>query len=500
MQHLLITVRWLDERYHGLLGREGRPEWPPSPFRLFQALVAGVARRNELDGDVGKSLEWLEGRSREQSPLILAPRVCAGQIVTHFVPNNDGDKKPDRQDRLTAKTSRPTVMLDLPQVHYLWPVTEEDIGKAHQVCQAAKYLTILGWGIDMAYADAQLINESEINTLSGVRWRPKPEAVRDVGMLRIPKAGSLEDLNRAHQSALDRIQHGKPLNSVVKPRVFESVFYESKERLLGRPHVVFELRNDNGTRFGYSQSRLIHLVGMLRHLAKELMEKSPPEGVANPDAWVRSYILGHRDAGSELHRQLSYLPLPSIGMEHTDPAVRRVMIASPLGDDRVLHHLAKVIGGQKLKPTPETNIAQPPTLVYTRDDRVARCYLESATEWASVTPVILPGHDDHKPEKTRKLIVKALEQSGVEQPCEFVWSAVPWFPKSLSAHKYDRNKKPTGYIRPDHLLGKTAIHLRLHFDDGLKVPGPLVIGAGRHCGFGLLASIVGQTKWHSCFA
>jgi CRISPR-associated protein Csb2 len=200
MQYLLITVSWLDERYHGLLGREGPPEWPPSPFRLFQALVAGVARRNELDGDVGKALEfWLERRSREQSPLICAPRVCAGQIVTRFVPNNDGDKKPDRQDRLTAKTSRPTVMLDSPRVHYLWPVTEEDIGKALQVCQAAKYLSILGWGVDMAYADAQLIDESEINKLPGVRWRPKPDAVRDVGMLRIPKAGSLKDLNCAHQ-------------------------------------------------------------------------------------------------------------------------------------------------------------------------------------------------------------------------------------------------------------------------------------------------------------
>ncbi|WP_409194161.1 type I-U CRISPR-associated protein Csb2, partial [Accumulibacter sp.] len=34
---LLIAVRFHDGRFHG------RPEWPPSPARLFQALVAAAA-------------------------------------------------------------------------------------------------------------------------------------------------------------------------------------------------------------------------------------------------------------------------------------------------------------------------------------------------------------------------------------------------------------------------------------------------------------------------
>jgi len=52
MTDLLITVRFLDDRFHGLLDRGGPTEWPPSPFRLFRALLAGVARRGELvEGD-----------------------------------------------------------------------------------------------------------------------------------------------------------------------------------------------------------------------------------------------------------------------------------------------------------------------------------------------------------------------------------------------------------------------------------------------------------------
>ncbi len=100
-----------------------------------------------------------------------------------------------------------------------------------------------------------------------------------------------------------------------------------------------------------------------------------------------------------------------------------------------------------------------------------------------------PGHDDHKPEKTRKLIEKALQQSGIEQACEFEWSAFSYFPKALSAHKYDRQKRPTGYIRPSHLLNHTAVHLKLRFNNDVKVPGPLSIGSGRHCGLGLMAGI-----------
>ena len=183
------------------------------------------------------------------------------------------------------------------------------------------------------------------------------------------------------------------------------------------------------------------------------------------------------------------LGLPSIGHAHTDPSIRRVMIVAPLGDDPLLSHLARRLAGERLKPTPQTMLEHPPTLARVQNDNVARFYTKPANHWASVTPVILPGHDDHKPDKTRKLIEKALQQCGIEQECEFEWSAFSYFPKSLSAHKYDRQKRPTGYIRPDHLLNLTAIHLKLRFNDGLKVPGPLSIGSGRHCGLGLMAGI-----------
>ena len=42
---LLITIRFHEGRYHGQEDRfNGSDGWPPSPGRLFQALVAGAAR------------------------------------------------------------------------------------------------------------------------------------------------------------------------------------------------------------------------------------------------------------------------------------------------------------------------------------------------------------------------------------------------------------------------------------------------------------------------
>src|SRR5437016_3400131 len=123
MTHLLLTVRFLDDRYHGLLARGGPPEWPPSPFRLFCALVAGVARRGELESDVGKALAWLQALA---PPIIIAPKEKKGRAIMRFVPWNSGDIKPDRQERLSAKLTIPTIMLleldQKPEVHYLWDV------------------------------------------------------------------------------------------------------------------------------------------------------------------------------------------------------------------------------------------------------------------------------------------------------------------------------------------------------------------------------------------
>ncbi len=234
----------------------------------------------------------------------------------------------------------------------------------------------------------------------------------------------------------------------------------------------------------------MHIAGMVRHLAVEVMKQSPPSDVGDVTKWLDSFVAGHA-RGNPKHRQFSYLPLPSIGHEHADQAVRRVMITAPVGDDAWLEYLALRLAGQRLKPDPKSDDPfgekGPPTLVRIYRDKVARCYTAAANHWASVTPVILPGHTDRKRNKTIKLIERALREAGIEQPCTYEWSPVSRFRKSLSAHKCDRDGKPI-YLKPTYLRQLTAVHLELTFKEQFEVPGPLVLGAGRHCGFGLMAS------------
>src|ERR1039458_3115582 len=86
MTHLHLVVRFLTDRYHG-------SDWPPSPARLYQALVAGAKT-----GAPGKqwsvrhqaALEWFE---RLGPPEIFARPSLAGKQFTLFVPNNSLDEE-----------------------------------------------------------------------------------------------------------------------------------------------------------------------------------------------------------------------------------------------------------------------------------------------------------------------------------------------------------------------------------------------------------------------
>ncbi len=544
MTHLLLTVRFLDDRYHGLLDRGGPPEWPPSPFRLFQGLVAGVARRGELvDGEdvpsnanftpIGKSLDWLQRHTRDHPPIIIAPKSRTGQAITRFVPNNDGDKKFDRQERLTAKPTIPTLFLlekdQKPEVHYIWELPDNHNCPAIDIERAARSLTTLGWGIDMAFADARLTNEAELQTLKGIRWYPKKNVGSFRDTLRLPTYDdelgqcTLSDLRHCHSTFINRIEHGKPLKTVDKPKVFDRVLYTSSERPAGRRSIVFNLIrvDENGEEqpARYPQPLLAHIAAVVRHAAIDSMKdgRNAPRWIdeSKRAEWARRFVRGKNDPPRDDHQQISYVPLPSIGHEHSDAMIRNVLLIAPIGREDELEHVAARVDGVKLEFKDEgegcdtgtpPRIPLPHTIERFNPPKgkfIDKCYLGRSKVWQSVTPVIL---DEHIHEKTRgtedgqkikyrdeedfkRLIVLALQRAGIETPCEFTWQTLPFYRNCLSAHRYDRNKRPN-YLLPKRLDGKTAVHVRLTFEH--PIPGPIAIGAGRHCGLGLFAALAGE--------
>lgn len=545
---LILTARFLDNRYHGLLTKKGPPEWPPSPYRLFQALVSGVARRGELvEGEdvlnnknltpIGQALDWLQRYTSIHPPVIIAPKSKAyqkGDGVIRFVPNNDDETHLHPELHRVAKPTIPTLFLlepdQKPEVHYVWDISDAPDAPVDHIRDAARSVITLGWGIDMAFADARTASQDDVQQLKGVRWYPKPGDGSFEDTLRVPTYDAeygectLSDLRHCHSTAINRIEHGKPLKTVDKPKVFDRVLYTSTERQIGRPSIFFRLVDNELEPTRYPQPLLAHIAAVVRHAAIDCMKKDGSNAPRWIDQitraeWAERFVRGLNRPPRNDHQQISYVPLPSIGHGYSDAMIRNVMLVAPIGCERELEYVAARLGdlplefkdGQKNEPEDgepcdrdmPSRIALPRWLQRfnpLQGKFINNCYLGRSKVWQSVTPVILDEHIDQITREMKdgqkikyrdendfiRLIKLALQRAGVETPCRFSWQTPPFFRNCLSAHRYDRNKHPN-FVPPKRLDGKTAVHLRLVFDH--DVPGPITLGAGRHCGFGLMARL-----------
>lgn len=489
---LLLSVRLLDDRFHGLAANGERPNWPPSCFRLFQAIVAGNARGESIPLEVVEALKWLETLP---PPVIIVPASKAGRVTLTYVLNNTQGRS------RTQKFLRPTLLNGDRLIEFAWkydPSENTAQNHARILLDAVRHIRAFGWGIDLAIGHGVIQEDLPETSKSRFHFFPRENPEAPGIEIRVPKIGSLDSLNECFRQYLGRFESSDSTFLESGGPLYQPWPYSSG---ISRPHAVFKLVDDNDDTVSYPHAKLIHIAGMVRHAVIELMRLNPPLDLRgySLEQWADQYVAGHKPPGERAddqpHTQFSYIPLPSTWHEHADPAVRRVMIVAPLGDEAWLDHLTQHLDGQPLEPLPGSTL--PPgthlqLIPEGRRDGVRDAYTRASRLWASFTPVILPGHDDHKADKTRKLILKALAQSGIDQSCEFEWGALSRFPKSYSAHKYVRDervpdgKRLVGYIRPGHLLDRTAVHVQLRFDH--PVPGPITLGAGRHCGFGLFAA------------
>jgi CRISPR-associated protein Csb2 len=324
--------------------------------------------------------------------------------------------------------------------------------------------------------------------------------------MRIPTKGSLKSLQLNYAQYLGRFasEESTELES-------GGALYALQSYHIGtpRPHAVFKLVAPNGEDPArYPHAKLMHIAAMTRSLAIKLCLAA-----GDDPEFVSRFVRGKNEPPRDDHKQISYVPLPSIGHEHADALIRNVMLVAPIGMDQELARVVRAIDGRVLiserdegEDSYEAESVVPPnyraelqSFKPPKDRFIAKCYLGSSCVWETVTPMILDEHAkkvDRKNEETGKiekvwnhdeLICKALKRAGIETPCRFTWQSIPFLKNCLSAHRYDREKRPTGYYRPKRLDGKTAVHVRITFDH--PVPGPITLGAGRHCGLGTFTAV-----------
>lgn len=544
-----ISVHFLGGEFHGR-GDGDEPEWPPSPLRLFQAMTNAAAR---LDGkDIGMesalALRWLE--ALKTPPEIVASRATPATGYKLYVPDNvsdlvakkwsagtyfDNKNHPiDISDYRTEKAVRPLRLSGDSTVHYLWPLCPDSVSEFAQhretLITLARSVVCLGWGVDLVVADAAL--EAKIDTHltpSSERWL----AVETSGgsMLRVPIAGTLNALKERHKAFLGRLQTtddgGQYFRPVPPLTNFGLVTYRRETDLASPPFAVFALREPDDSRFAAFDPkwRRLHLSGMLRHTA------SHPDFAAAlgwNDGKVNRFVLGHdtkspnspnpsRDAD-----RLIFIPLPSIEWRGKDRgrsigSVRRVLVtiqghcSSPEFDRIVRSMEGRELIDEK-NSRPIAFLRQ-----QTAKDSAIADYLGESAIWTTVTPVVLPGHDD--PRKLRRrlndeskpcsvqekeqiirkldartdhLLRKAFLNAGIPKPlvenADLQWRATGFLPGADLASRYSV---------PDQCRRFRRLHVRVFWREPqtrdeyvpLRLTGPFCIGSGRFSGLGLFAPI-----------
>ena len=471
---LLLSIRFLNERYHGLTDNGERAEWPPSPFRVFQALVAGNAKGPIITESTRSALLWLESLD---PPEIITPQAQPGQVLLTYVLNNVSDSEPNSR---TPKTIRPTLLNGDRLVQYAWKfdASQPDAGKHGNVLtDAARHINAVGWGIDLAIGHGEIVEEIPAQNEGRIHFRPTATVLVGGLDLRVPRRGSLTSLERAYTDFIKRYE-----SLGITKLESASAIYESYRYVVGvtRPNVAFHLVNADGDTASVRHQLIAPLAGMIRALANR-----PHVVNSLGQDTIDREIKGHPKESTR--DRVSILPLPTIRNGPTDGRIRRVMLAQPLGSDGSLcTWLGQLFEGQQL--TPLTDEDRFPSIFLervSRQDTVLPYYLGISQVWVSVTPVLLPGYDDRKEHRgdhqkrlarAEQLVRKALRHVGIDVSGHIELSRVPYWTGSLHAREYRPRERLVHYPR---------WHVRLTLDRPWT--GPLAIGAGRHSGFGVFA-------------
>ena len=525
--HFCLSIRFLDTAFHGR--RDGnQPEWPPSPLRAFQALVMASARRRGTEDFA--ALRWLE---RQSAPILIAPTAVAAEVSYRLsVPNNamdivakawvrgndsnSGDANP--ATHRTMKSIRPMLIMDGDVVHYLWPLAEPTCEETHAhletLCDVARSVAALGWGVDMAIGHGAILSDTEANALRGEWWLPSSGETNNA--LRLPREGTLDALEYRHTGFLNRIGD-RGFTPPPPLTAYETAAYRRAWDSAPNPVAAFALRKVDGSS-GYCSfdtvRQALTVSGMLRHSTKLAAQRS-----GWPEDSINTCILGHGETRGDAHvtvgaRRFAYLPLPSIESRGTGKArvvgsVRRVLIATLTdGYEKEIAWSRRAMDAQPLIDE-DTHNPMAVLSAIPEGDSVLQMYIRPSSTWATVTPVVLPGYDDpahyrHRLKRggiadeqkdlldklysrTDALLRKAIKQAGLSQEladhADLEWRKAGFWAGAELADRYGV---------PQHLKRFPRIHVRIQWRDAqnkpVSIPGPICLGGGRFYGLGLFAA------------
>lgn len=491
-QHLLLTLHLHGSgegaiRYHGIA--QGAPEWPPSPARVFQALVAGVARGGALPGECVRALEWLE---RLPLPVIAAPRVRRGMPFTLFVPNNDADAVEDPRDSSNIRVRKlvhPSLLADESPFLYAWSIPEP-APEATVIVEAANTLYQLGRGVDMAWAVGEVVDDEtlaeSLRRHDGSVFRPEEGAV---GMgLACPVSGSLASLVRRHQATKLRVdgvgRAARTLFSNPPKPCFSAVTYQPQ-----RTRVVYELRDRtrDDRMWPWSLHRIVKLIESVRDGGAARLRDGLPEA----SSVIERALIGRKADGSNAippEDRIRLIPLPSIGYHYADRAVRRIVLDVPSRCGLRTVDVEWAFSGLEVGGF---------VLTRTDDDDMLRRFIGPSRHWRSVTAVALPQFASRRridPTRRREQAKGAHERMDEEARARGAIGTTlrhAGIRANLIDVRVQREPFESKGARAETFADGTRFAKeRLWHVDALfaePIEGPLILGDGRFLGLGVMA-------------
>lgn len=510
VRHLVFRVRFHEDgqgtaRFHGMT--QGGPEWPPSPARLFQALVAGLARGGELPEPAIQALKWLESLP---SPLVASPARKQGQKISLFVPNNDADSLPDPRDVSsirTKKTIHPSLFSADAELLYAWSFREGE-AYADFLVSAAHEIYQLGRGVDPAWAEGEVMEAEELDErldrYRGLILEPQVSGARET-VLACPVSGSLSSLMRRHSATRMRSEgagrNARNFFTNAPKAVFMNVGYGRLVR-----HMSFELRDrESGEFWPWKQTGAARLVEILRDAAAARLRAAIPEYADQ----IETVLVGRKENPGPIDERVRLIPLPSIGFSHADRGIRRFVLEVPGGSPLPAEDLEWAFSGLEWD---EVAMGRPSPFVTTRSEdegMLHKHYLPARSRWRTVTPAALPEsarrrradpaqrHAEGRnvsariDEETRAVaaVHQALRHAGIRGVAVSV---------RVQREPFEaRGKRAEEFAEGTRFAKERLWHLEITFDR--TVPGPLLIGDGRFLGLGLLAPVTAVPEAHALF-
>lgn len=491
-RYLTIHVRAHEGRYHG----DG--DELPSPFRLFQALVAGAGISGPLDQRTKEALTWFE--ELPDAPIIASPRMTRGQAITMFMPNNDldkfgGDVRNIAKTRGAQKVWRPRLFDAAMPWIYAWPFADDGATPADKICALSEKLYQLGRGVDMAWAWGEVLDEAALDAklvaYNGIVRRP---SAGDGILLACPKKGSFESLERRYQTPRFRTESGQRVFVQQPKPSYRQLSYESPP-----VRYVFELRSiaDSERPVAWPLERASSLVVAAREAARGLLSRAMPNRIHDVDR----HLVGSKPDGSNAvpaESRVRIIPIPSIGMHYADRAVRRLLVEIPAACPFRSEDVRWAFSGAELFD-PDSGEVKDVLLSPSAEDDMLRHYGVGAAArvFRSVTPVVLPEEGKRRRiEPTRKLaeakhglervveisgaraaVVQALRHASVSAPADSI---------RLQREPFDgAGSRVEPFAAGTRFEKERLWHVEIAF--GAPVEGPLILGDGRFLGLGLMA-------------